>query len=319
MTNYDPSWSGRNSGLGVLSGSLGGGNPGAVKGLLGGLDFAIFPPPAPEPSLADVLGALFPPTPPVNHADRYLRGILQREAVDTSILSPLRQVQTTLWPTIWAWANGHLLDVSPSGSFSKGTANLSGTDIDLFISVSPNVVEGLREIYNTLERALQIAGYKTRRQNVSINITVGGQSVDLVPAKRQNLFLDDHSLYRRKADSWTKTNVTTHAHHISTSGRTEEIRILKLWRNQLGLDWPSFYLELTVLRALGYTATYGDLAANVSLVFDFLRDSFVGARIVDPANTNNIISDDLTVAEKQRVSTAGRQARATYYWRDIVI
>jgi len=276
-------------------------------------------PPTPVPSLAEVLGALAPVTPPANQADRYLRNILQREAVDTSPMSPLRLVHNMLWSTIWTWANGHLLSVTPSGSFSKGTANLSGTDIDFFISVSPNVVETLREVYDKLERALQNAGYKTRRQNVSINITVGGQSVDLVPAKRQNFLVDDHSLYRRKADSWTKTNVAIHAQLISTSGRTEEIRILKLWRNQLGLDWPSFYLELTVLCALSYTATYGDLAANVSTVFEFLQDNFVGARIVDPANTNNIISDDLALAEKQCISAAGRRARATQYWRDIVV
>ena len=295
---------------------LGVGGFSGVNGLLGGFEFGAFPSPAPEPSLAATLAALAPA--PFNQADSYLRTILQREAVDISPLSPLRLVQNTLWPTIWAWANGHLLSVTPSGSFAKGTANRSGTDIDLFISVSPNVGDTLRQVYDTLERALQNAGYVTRRQNVSINITVGGQSVDLVPAKRQNLFLEDHSLYRRKADSWTKTNVATHAQIVSTSGRTEEIRVLKLWRDQLGLDWPSFYLELTVLRALSYGSIYGDLAANVSRVFDFLRDNFVGARIVDPANANNIISDDLTQAGKQRISTAGVRARETQYWREIV-
>lgn len=320
MTNQDPSLFARNSGLGALSGNrlLGVGGFSAVNRLLGGLEFGAFPPPAPEPSLAAILAALAPAPPPINHADRYLRTILQREAVDTSPSSPLRLVQKTLWPTIWAWANGHLLSMTPSGSFTKGTANRSGTDIDLFISVSPDVGETLRQVYDKLERALQSAGYVTRRQNVSINITVGGQSVDLVPAKRQNLFMEDHSLYRRKADSWTKTNVATHAQLVSTSGRTEEIRILKLWRDQLGLDWPSFYLELTVLRALRYGSAYGDLAANVSKVFDFLRDNFVDARIVDPANTNNLISDDLTQAGKQRISTAGGRARAAQYWRDIV-
>lgn len=165
---------------------------------------------------------------------------------------------------------------------------------------------------------MQLAGHKTRRQNVSINITVDGQSVDLVPAKRQNLMLADHSLYRRKADSWTKTNVAAHALQVSESGRTEEIRILKLWRDQLGLDWPSFYLELTVIRALRF-APFGDLAANVSRVFEYLRDDFLTARFEDPANTNNVISEDLTAADKLRIRAAGTRARATQYWRDIVV
>lgn len=251
-------------------------------------------------------------------ADAYLQRILRRKAVDTSMTSPLRKVRATLLPVIQAWANGHLLSLEPSGSFSKGTANASGTDIDMFISVSPNVIETLREVYDILERAFQLAGYKTRRQNVSINITVDGWSVDLVPAKRQNRMHDGHSLYRQKADTWTKTNVAIHRKYVLRSGRTEEIRIIKLWRDQLGLDWPSFYLELVVIHALQYAAQ-GDLAMNVWKVFEFLRDDFLTARFVDPANTNNIISDELTMAEKRRIEAAGAQARATLYWRDIVV
>lgn len=301
-SHYEPSWS-------------------ASSTFFGGLGNALLAPQSPTLPLS-LAGALMMARPrlldpPINHSDAYLRGILLREAVDTSMTSPLRKVRIMLWPIIWTWANGHLLSVEPSGSFAKGTANASGTDIDLFVSVSPNVVESLGEIYYTLERALQAAGYKTRRQNVSINITVDGQSVDLVPAKRQNLTLDDHSLYRRKADTWTKTNVTAHAWHVLISGRTEEIRIMKLWRDQLDLDWPSFYLELTVIRALRLSA-FGDLATNVWKVFEFLRDDFPTAWIEDPANTNNVISNDLTMAEKIRIKEASLRALAAHYWQDIV-
>lgn len=316
-TNHTP-WSGRSGFLGDPARNALLGNP-PPQSFLGNLTRnALLAPPPPPVTRANALMAARLLAQPAHQADVYLRCLLSREAVDTSMTSPLRKVQSTLWPVIWQWANGNLLSVEPSGSFSKGTANVSGTDIDLFISISPNVVETLREIYDKLEQALQAAGYNTRRQNVSINVTVDSQSVDLVPAKRQNLMLADHSLYRRKADSWTKTNVAVHALYVSQSGRTEEIRILKLWRDQLGLEWPSFYLELTVIRALRF-APFGDLAANVSKVFDFLRDDFLTARAVDPANKNNIISDDLTVADKLRIKAAGTRARSTLYWRDIVV
>src|SRR5438445_278154 len=58
-------------------------------------------------------------------------------------------------------------------------------------------------------------GYAPTRQNVSINVRVNSYSVDLVPGKRQNSYGDDHSLYRRKADTWTKTNVVTHINHVT--------------------------------------------------------------------------------------------------------
>ena len=62
--------------------------------------------------------------------------ILRREAVDTGPFWPTRSVQVQLEPAIKAWANQWLVGIGPSGSFAKGTANRSGTDIDLFISLS---------------------------------------------------------------------------------------------------------------------------------------------------------------------------------------
>ena len=220
-------------------------------------------------------------------ADDYLLRILAREAVDTGPYSPVRAVQAVLQPALQIWAGGHLSSISPSGSFAKGTANHSGTDIDLFISLDQNTPDTLKDIYNKLFRRMTELGYQPKAQNVSINIRVDGYDVDLVLARRQDGYSQDHSLFRRRADTWTKTNVTTHINRVAQSGRTAEIRVVKLWRNQKGLDFPSFYLELTVLDALAYAR--GTLSQNVWKVFEYLRDSFASARVMDPANTNNVI------------------------------
>lgn len=250
-------------------------------------------------------------------ADEYLQAILDREAVDTGPFSPVRGVQAVLYPVIQGWARHFLVTVHPSGSFMKGTANKSGTDIDLFISLSEQTPETLKEIHDKLFETLKTAGYAPTRQNVSINVRVSGYSVDLVPGKRQNSFTTDHSLYRRKADTWTKTNVVTHINHVTAAGRQRESRILKLWRNQKKLDFPSFYLELTVIDAL--SGQYGGTASgNVWKVLEYLRDRFPIARVVDPANTNNIVSDDLTVADKNKIKgDAGGALKATN-WSQIV-
>ena len=164
--------------------------------------------------------------------DEYLNSILRREAVDMGIYSPVRGVQAQLQPAIQQWAGNMLLGVSPSGSFAKGTANHSGTDIDLFISLAQQTPNTLKEIYDTLFTKMSQKGWNPKRQNVSINVRVNGFSVDLVPAKRQDAYSNDHSLYRRKADTWTKTNVATHINHVTGGGRLNESKIIKLWRNQ---------------------------------------------------------------------------------------
>jgi hypothetical protein len=106
-------------------------------------------------------------------SDEYLQQILAREAVNTGIFSPVRGVQTIIQPILQQWAGNQLSNVSPSGSFAKGTANRSGTDIDLFISLSSTTTNTLKEIYETLFKCMQDAGYTPKRQNVSINVRVG--------------------------------------------------------------------------------------------------------------------------------------------------
>lgn len=251
-------------------------------------------------------------------ADIYLQNILNREAVDVGVFSPVRGVQAVVHPIIAGWAGNRLLNISPSGSFAKGTANKSGTDIDLFISLSEETVETLKDIYDKLFNRMNEKGYSPKRQNVSINITVNGYRVDLVPGKRQNIFSEDHSLYRRRAATWTKTNVATHLNHVRLAGRIGETRILKLWRDQKGLDFPSFYLELSVISALS-GQYFGTVSTNVWKVFEYLRDTFSNARVADPANTNNIISHDLTAAERGKIKAAAERALKASNWNEIVI
>jgi hypothetical protein len=139
----------------------------------------------------------------------------------------------------------------------------------------------------------------------------------LVPAIRQNNLTEDHSLYVRKRGSWMKTNVFTHIGLVRASGRSSEIRLLKLWRDQRSLEFPSIYLELTVIEALrGFPQ--GALAQNMVRVFQYLAANFSHSRVIDPANTNNIISEDLTKAERASVSVAASRTLAMSDWTQVI-
>jgi tRNA nucleotidyltransferase (CCA-adding enzyme) len=168
--------------------------------------------------------------------DQYLQAVLARLAINTSATAPVLSVRQTLMPFLSGWTGQMLRSVQPSGSFVKGTANRSGTDIDLFISLSSQTSETLKQVYTTLANQLRANGYAPKEQNVSINIKVGGYDVDLVPAKHQGGNEEYHSLYRRRADTWTQTNVNTHINTVRSSGRAAEIRVIKLWREQQKLS-----------------------------------------------------------------------------------
>ncbi|GAA5526202.1 hypothetical protein Maes01_02801 [Microbulbifer aestuariivivens] len=204
-----------------------------------------------------------------------------------------------------------------SGSMSKGTAISLGTDADIFISLSSTTPGTLQEIYNSLNNAVVQSGYPARKQNVSIGTTVNGHKIDLVPGRRQDQYSNNHSLYRSKAGSWTKTNINTHINKVTSSKRTDEIKLTKIWRELHGLNFPSFYLELAVIDALKHSRV-GDLSSNFWKVLGFLKDDFISKRYVDPANTNNVISDDLNLQEKRAIAAKASESRSQSNWNRIV-
>lgn len=243
---------------------------------------------------------------------QYLQTILQQKSAVISQNSPAVLAANAIVPLIRTWGGQQIDFLGFSGSYAKGTAVKGGTDIDLFISLKPTLNMTLADIYQNLHQYVQKSGYPyARAQNVSIGLSVNGMNVDLVPAKQQDAASGDHSLYKRKTNSWTKTNVQKHIQVVSQSGRLSEIRLMKLWRNQKNLDFPSFYLELAIIEALrghSLVSASGDFSGNIIRVLNYLKDNLKTARIVDPANTNNVISDDLSQSEKALIAQAASTA-----------
>lgn len=96
-----------------------------------------------------------------------------------------------------------------------------------------------------------------------------------------------------------------HVAFVRSSTRLVEIRAAKIWSQLHGLDFPSFYLELAVIEALHGHRT-GRPSANFMASLQWIADYLPSARLVDPANTNNIVSDDLTLAEKRLIAQQAR-------------
>lgn len=249
--------------------------------------------------------------------DQYVAAVLEKYKVPTGPYSITETTANSLLPTLRSWAGYYLSNISYSGSYAKGTGVRGTTDIDLFISLQSAYPSTLKEMYDSLHNYALWQNWSPRRQNVSIGISVNNVDVDLVPARIQPGYQNYHSLYRNKVDSWTQTNVSLHINTVSSSNRTNEIRAIKIWRKIHGLDFPSFYLELVVIEALKGRSYY-NLSANVMHALQYIADYLPNSRFIDPANTANIVSEDITQQEKQRIATQARASSQQPYWEQII-
>jgi len=114
-------------------------------------------------------------------------------------------------------------------------------------------------------------------------------------------------LFNKGAGAAVHTDLAQHAHLVANSGRQQEICAVKIWRERSGLDSPSLYLELTAMHILA-AERFGQLADNVLTVLCYISTRFEQAVVRDPANFDNVVSNDLSAGEKKAIAKAARDA-----------
>lgn len=260
----------------------------------------------------------------MTESNMYLNKILQKyNGKDISDYSDaLFQLQTILK----TWASSCYVDLLYSGSRAKGTAISIASDLDYLVSLKSECNEnngGLKSIYDSLYKKLNSKYSSVSKQNVSVRIKLNGLEVDITPARKQTGNTDDHWLYVSKLDTRKQTNIQKHINDISQSGRINEIKLLKIWRELNHIDFSSIYLEYLLVNniLLNKSKDANSLATNFWYVLvELSKDTGnpLFARIVDPANSNNILSDLLTVAEKNKIIAKAKTTIAPRKWESVV-
>jgi hypothetical protein len=248
-------------------------------------------------------------------SDQYLKNIIDNYKAANLTFYDTRL--TDVKNEIRKWAGNQLSEIKLSGSCVKKTAIKGKADCDLFISLKSDTTNSLSEIYNLLDTHFTSAGYTTRKQNVSIGIKTNGLDIDLVPGKIHSGYKNYHSLYLSKKNSWTQTNIDLHIQNVTSTGRQDEIMLTKIWKDCHSLKFPSIYIELVVIHALKFK-NKGQLAKNFMTILEYLRDSFVGTKYTDPANTNNIISDMIYKYQHEEIQKAAKSRLNEQYWEQII-
>lgn len=228
--------------------------------------------------------------------------------------------------TIQTWASSCFVEIKDSGSRAKGTAISLASDVDYLVSLTSGCNEnsgGLKSIYDSLYDKLSSNYTNTRKQNVSVRININGLEVDITPARKQTGSIHDHWLYVSKSSTRKQTNIQKHIIDVSRSGRTNEIKLIKIWRELNKLDFPSIYLEYLLINniLLNKSSDISNLGNNVWHVFTELAkdyDNPLSARIVDPANSTNILSDLLSQTEKNKIISLAKIALSKSDWNQIV-
>ena len=179
----------------------------------------------------------------------------------------------------WSYCR-YLESVTLAGSHAKGT-DLRDSDVDIFLRLSPDTPGTLSAMQASL--ANHVLG---NIRNVSVRILLEGRFIDLVPAR-------NNTLWQARFNTWLKTDIPLQIRYVRDSGLIDEILALKIWRRRHALRFPSFLMELATIHAR---------PKDFPSLLHFLATDFPTTRLLDPANSNNVVSDLLTDVEKLRIA-----------------
>ncbi|HEY5368355.1 MAG TPA: nucleotidyltransferase [Hanamia sp.] len=258
----------------------------------------------------------------MTESDNYLLSILQKyKPHDISIYEVYSIPE--LKGIIKTWASKCFIEITNSGSRAKGTAISIASDVDYLVSLSNDCPDTLKDIYNSLFNTIKSRYTIVRKQNVSVRVKVSDLEIDITPARKLPGNTNNHNLYVSKQETWKQTNIQKHINDVSQSGRLNEIKILKIWRELNQLDFPSIYLEYLLIDGIlsGKSKDNDYLARNVWYVLEQLSKDMANplfSRIVDPANSANILSDLLAQTEKNKIIAKAKISASQQYWSNII-
>jgi len=105
-----------------------------------------------------------------------------------------------------------------------------------------------------------------------------------------------------------QTNLKTHIDHIAKSGCVPVIRLVKVWSHRNNINIKTFVLELFIVEILSGSQSKNDLRVSFLTVMEGLKNKFKSIQLIDPANTNNIVSRLMSDFEKTQIVQAAENA-----------
>jgi hypothetical protein len=249
-------------------------------------------------------------------AQSYLQGLLNQQDLSDLELNVLRALRGEIESQVRTLQG--VQRVLYGGSYGKDTMIRELYDLDIVVYWANDCGYTLEGIFSAVGKALRQKWNVVNPKTVAWELPFdGGFHVDVVPGRALDSSFKYANLYRTDTGTSLQTSIKIHIDTVSNSGRRDAIRLMKLWRKRKNVPIKkSLVLELATIEGCKGCRT-NDLGDQVWSALQYLRDTFPKARIEDPANTNNVISDDIPSQDKlaiQRIAANTLQAKT---WQEV--
>lgn len=246
-------------------------------------------------------------------AQQYLEQLLASQDLSNGELNSLRQLRLQVEESIGKLSGNPRFYYA--GSYGKQTMIRERYDLDIVVYWPMGTNYTIKDIFDAtgaqVKKLWSTAHPKTVCWETNFH---GGFHIDVVPGRALDVNYREANLHRTDTGTTLKTSLKVHIDTVRGSGRRQAIRLLKLWRERKNVPFKkSFLLEMMTINGCSGTPT-ADLPGQVLAALRYIGDKIETVNMIDPANSNNSLSDDLSRSERQLIKQAALNALGASTW-----
>lgn len=246
----------------------------------------------------------------------YLRDLLDNQRLTRNQIENLKYQRDAIVEIIEDEIGGSPTLLN-AGSYAKGTMIRASYDLDIVLYWTHNFRYKPRNLYIEVGRILQSIGRQPISKRVGWEIPFPGDfHIDVIPGKKILDNPDYAYLFNSKLENRIRTNVKKQVNHVRRSGCQEVIKLLKLWKKRKNVPIKTFILEiLSIEGCKGMEKSL--LEPQLIRALEYISENILAKKVIDVANSNNIVSKNLSIEVKNRVKNLADSALDATYWRDV--
>ncbi|MBD3211068.1 MAG: hypothetical protein GF311_00545 [Candidatus Lokiarchaeota archaeon] len=248
--------------------------------------------------------------------EKWLRKILNDQNLDKNQLNNIKNLKKSITDTLKSNYLGGNPIFYNAGSYAKGTMIKTNYDLDIVAYWSPFYNHSVSELYYNVGKLLDRNWKGVSQKTVGWQIQFRGNfHIDVIPGKLKPDKKDYAYLYNKDINGRFETSVKKQVKFIKRKRRQKTIRLLKLWKIRKNVPIKTFILELlTVFACKGIPRK--NLGDQLRATFNFMKNEILRIKLFDPANSNNLVSNDLTIEQKHRIKNLADQALNAKNWHE---
>ncbi|KKN05510.1 hypothetical protein LCGC14_1086650 [marine sediment metagenome] len=248
--------------------------------------------------------------------EKYLRELLVSQNLTSNQIENLKNQRDVIVEEIEDDIGGNPT-LFNAGSFAKGTMIQASYDLDIVLYWANNFTYTPRNLYIEVGSVLQSKGKTPKSKKVGWEIPFQGDfHIDVIPGKKISNKSGYAYLYNKDQDCRFQSSVKKHVTFVRNSRRQDVIRLMKLWKKRKTVPIKTFILEYIIIESCkGISRNY--LEPQLNAAFDFIYDKILSRRILDPANSQNVICNDISDEEKHRSRRLANLALDADSWEQV--